>query len=189
GRRYGQGGGFSRHALSLWVPRGPLLRRMALRVARGQGWQKARFAATTPYFRSPRSRSIPRSTAPSDIRLPGQRESQPCTSQISRNMNTPANTPSLKKWAPAAIRSTPTAAPKASAAAVAGTRHGAGRSIAGASVQNAPDGSPAMNEQFFGQSPRGSHHGRQCSSPPDSTTSIGRGRPQLSLRPQLPTRP
>src|SRR6185369_15513503 len=64
-----------------------------------------------------------------------------------------------------------------------------GVSAAGANVQNAPEGSPAMNEQFFGQGPRGSHHGRNLSGPPNSVTSIGRGRPQLSLRMVLARRP
>ena len=69
--------------------------------------------------------------------------------------------------------------------AMAGIRTTAAPAI----VQNAPEGSPATKEQFFGQSPRGSHHGRKCSSPPNSATSIGRGRPQCSLSTRLATTP
>src|SRR5262249_26699157 len=66
---------------------------------------------------------------------------------------------------------------------------GGGGPAAPAIVQNAPEGSPATNAQFFGQSPRGSHQGRKCSSPPNSPTSIGRGRPQCSLSTRLATTP
>src|SRR5262249_60949928 len=66
---------------------------------------------------------------------------------------------------------------------------GGGGPAAPAIVQNAPEGSPATKEQFFGQSPRGSHQGRKCSSPPNSVTSIGRGRPQCSLNTRLATTP
>src|SRR5262249_62199509 len=66
---------------------------------------------------------------------------------------------------------------------------GGGGPAAPAIVQNAPEGSPATKEQFFGQSPRGSHHGRKCSSPPNSVTSIGRGRPQCSFSTRLATTP
>ncbi len=106
-----------------------------------------------------------------------------------RNANTPANTTSLKKCAPAAMRSTPTAAPNVTAAATAAARQGGGSRNAGAMVQNAPDGSPATNEQFFAQSPRGSHQARKCSLPPNSATSIGRGRPQCSFRIRLAMTP
>src|SRR5262249_28966945 len=68
-----------------------------------------------------------------------------------------------------------------------GGRQGGGTTAAPAIVQNAPEGSPATKEQFFGQSPRGSHQGRKCSSPPNSVTSIGRGRPQCSLNTRLAT--
>src|SRR5215470_12052719 len=99
-----------------------------------------------------------------------------------RKVNTPAKATSEKKWPPAAIRNRPTATPKTRAAPVATARQGAGATTAAATVQNAPEGSPATNEQFFGHGPRGSHQGTNVSGPPNSVTSIGRGRPQLSLR-------
>src|ERR1700754_1691377 len=93
------------------------------------------------------------------------------------------------KCPPPASRTTPIAAPNRITAPVASGCQGGGKTAAADIIHIAPDGSPATNEQFFGQSPRGSHHGMKCSSPLNAVTSIGRGRPQLSLRITLVTRP
>src|SRR5215468_3359795 len=95
-----------------------------------------------------------------------------------RNVNTPANITSDGKCAPAITRSTAMPVPSASAAPYAIARQCGGANAAGARVQNAPVTSPETNEQFDGQSPRGSHQGRKRSVPPNCVTSIGRDRPQ-----------
>ena len=104
-------------------------------------------------------------------------------------MKTPANATSVKKCPPAAMRNTPSAMPNAIAPPYASRRHCGGAMVAGANVQNAPDGSPAMNEQLLGHGPPGFHHGVKGSAPPNSMTSMGRERPQWSLRSVLASRP
>src|SRR3954447_17279885 len=100
---------------------------------------------------------------------------------MTRNVNTPENATSEKKCAPPAMRCAPAASPNRIAAPKVTGSHAAGTTAAGANDQNAPEPSPATNEQFLSQEPRGSHHGMNFSVPPSCVTSPGRGRCQLSF--------
>src|SRR5215467_14861161 len=108
---------------------------------------------------------------------------------MTKNVNTPAKITSDGKWAPAITRITAMPTPSASEAPYARARHCGGANAAGAIVQNAPDTSPDTNAQLDGQLPRGSHQATKRSLPPNCVTSIGRGRPQWSLRSTLTSNP
>src|SRR6202035_232157 len=85
-------------------------------AADGGNAQSADESAACRDFQSPRRAGGDHSaglSVVSTMRLGHQRKIRPYAVQMTRNMNTPANTTSVKKCPPPAMRSTPTALPKA----------------------------------------------------------------------------